>query len=78
MKIVVYSFVALCLGYASLEQCKENGLYPSEKIYRDCSLSSLEIEESFVPRSHTGHQWECKSCHANNPNYTLFCGACWK
>jgi hypothetical protein len=77
MKILVYSFVVLCLGYASLEQCKENGLYPSEKMYRELSLASSE-PENFVQKAGKRGQWECKSCHASNPNYTLFCGMCWK
>ncbi|MBX9923018.1 MAG: hypothetical protein K2Y01_02810 [Rhabdochlamydiaceae bacterium] len=86
IKIVAYSFAVLCLGYASLEKCKEIGFYPSEKAYREVGLVPPELQEVFVeaPREDFKRQadpksgeWACKNCHACNPNYKLYCGICW-
>jgi hypothetical protein len=86
IKIVAYAIAVLCLGYVSLDKCKEIGLYPSEKACRESSQVPLELQEFFVeePIGSFSKQsapkmgeWECRNCHACNPNYTIYCGICW-
>ncbi len=86
IKVVAYSFAVLCLGYISLEECKETGLYPSEKAFREIFQLASDPQEVFFeesleeykkPREHKKGPWECRSCHACNPNYKLYCKVCW-
>lgn len=76
IKVVAYSFAVLFLGYMSLEECKETGLYPSEKAFREVFFEE-SLQEYKKPREHKSGEWECRSCHACNPNYKLYCKVCW-